>query len=410
MKGDWISSEIGTASTHGFAGELPEKDPEFSLMLGGPLYQLFLRARLLKPPLDLVLRRILGICLICWFPLLLLSIVTHNAIRGVPVPFLLDAAVHIRFLVVIPLLIWAERFVHQKLRPIPRQFLGRGIIATTDVVRFVELVSWAMRLRDSVLVEILLLVFVFTVPWIWTGNIVMETTTWYGSKVGEHLHFTSPGYWYVLVSLPIFRFILVRWYFRMFVWYCFLWRVRRFPLHFNLFHPDRAGGIGFLAGSVSAFTPVLIAQTMLLSGMIADRIWYVGASLPSFKLEIVTALIFLMLLPLAPLTFFVVQLDKAGRKARLEYGILASQYVENFHRKWIEGHANEREELLGTSDIQSLADLDNGYKIVSQMRLVPFGKQTIVRLAFMVASPFLPLTLTMIPLEQAIDRVVKMVF
>ena len=379
-------------------------------MLGGPLYQLYLRARLVSPPLDLVRRRILSISLICWFPLLLLSIATHNAIRGARVPFLLDAAVHIRFLVVIPLLLWAERFVHQRLRQIPRQFLARGIISSTDRGRFVEIVSCAMRLRNSMLIEILLLVFAFTVPWIWTGNLVMGISTWYGSKVDEHLYLTSAGYWYALASLPIFRFILVRWYFRLFVWCWFLWRVRSFPLNFNLFHPDRAGGIGFLAGSVSAFAPVLIAQSTLLSGMIVDRIWYAGASLPNFKFEIVTAVIFLVLLPLVPLTFFVAQLDKAGRKARREYGILASQYVEDFRRKWTEGHANERQELLGTPDIQSLADLGNGYNIVSHMRVVPFGKETIVRLAIMVTAPFLPLTLTMIPLEQVIDRVVKLAF
>ena len=407
---EWTSSEIHTASAHDFVCDVPENDPDFSLTLGGPLYQLYVRARLLRPPFDLLLRRILGICLICWFPLLLLSIATHHAVGGVRVPFLLDIAVHIRFLVVIPLLLWSERFVHQRLRRVPQQFLVRGIINPTDRSRFVALISQAMRLRNSVLLEILLLLLAFTVPWIWTGNLVMGTSTWYGSKVEEHLYLTNAGYWYALVSLPIFRFLLVRWYFRLFVWWWFLWHVRNFPLHFNLFHPDRAGGIGFLVGSVFAFTPVLIAHTILLSGMIVARIWYVGARLPSFKFEIVTAVIFLTLLPLVPLTFFVLQLDRAGRKAKREYGILASQYVEEFHQKWIEGHANERKELLGTPDIQSLADLGNGYGSITKMRLVPFGKETIVRLAIIVAAPFLPLTLTMIPLEQVIDRVVKLVF
>jgi hypothetical protein len=406
LKGDWTSSEIGTALTQSF----DEQDPELALMLGGPLYQLYVRARLLKPPLDLVLRRIAGVCLICWLPLLLLSMGADNAIRGVSVPFLLDAAVHVRFLIVVPLLIWAERFVHQRLRQIPRQFLARGIIATTDRTRFKELVSRMMHLRNSVIIEILLLLLVFTVPWLWTANMVMGTTTWYGFKIGEHLYFTKAGYWYALVSLPIFRFILVRWYFRLFVWYCFLWRIRKFPLHFNLFHPDRAGGIGFLASSVAAFTPVLIAQTTLLSGLIINRIWYVGASLLTFKMEIVIIVIFLMLLPLAPLTFFVIQLDRASRKARREYGILASRYVEEFYQKWTDRHSNQRDKLLGSSDIQSLADLGNSFNTINTMRRVPFGKETIVRLAFIVAAPFLPLTLTMIPLEQVLERVIKLVF
>jgi len=31
--------------------------PDFSLVLGGPLYQLFLRTRMARPPLDLFLHR-----------------------------------------------------------------------------------------------------------------------------------------------------------------------------------------------------------------------------------------------------------------------------------------------------------------------------------------------------------------
>jgi uncharacterized protein (TIGR02444 family) len=54
-------------------GSHPRDDPDFSLVLGGPLYQLYLRARLAQPPLDLVTRRVVGASLICWLPLLLLA-------------------------------------------------------------------------------------------------------------------------------------------------------------------------------------------------------------------------------------------------------------------------------------------------------------------------------------------------
>jgi hypothetical protein len=70
--------------------------------------------------------------------------------------------------------------------------------------------------------------------------------------------------------------------------------------------------------------------------MIGDRIWYAGAKLPALKMEIVGAMVFLMFLVPTPLCFFLARLERAGRKAKREYGILASHYVEDFHRKWIE--------------------------------------------------------------------------
>ena len=86
--------------------------------------------------------------------------------------------------------------------------------------------------------------------------------------MAREAHLTAAGYWYAFVSLPIFRFILYRWYYRLFIWYRFLWQVRGMPLHFNLYHPDRVGGLGFLAASVQIFAPILVAQTMALAGII----------------------------------------------------------------------------------------------------------------------------------------------
>ena len=47
---------------------------DFSLVLGGPLYQLFMRARLTTNALDLVKRRVIVFSLFTWLPLLLLSV------------------------------------------------------------------------------------------------------------------------------------------------------------------------------------------------------------------------------------------------------------------------------------------------------------------------------------------------
>jgi hypothetical protein len=385
-----------------------EDEAEFSLMLGGPLYQLYLRTRLARPSLDLLRRRIVGMALICWGPPMLLALMGGGVFGGVTVPFLVDLGVHIRFLVALPLLVGAELLVHRRIPVVVRQFLERGIIAIEDRARLVELVASTRNLRNSVLIEVLLLLFAFGGHWLWSEHLTSGVSTWYAVKIGEQMHLTAAGYWYGLVSLPIFRFIILRWYFRLFVWYWFLWHVRRLPLHLNLFHPDRAGGLGFLAGSVFAFSPMLVAQAIFLAGVMGNLIWHAGATLQSFKMEILGAVAFLLVLVLTPLTFFMARLNLAGLRAKREYGILASHYVEDFHRKWIQQDGKNGEPLLGTSDIQSLADLGNAYSVVNEMRIMPFGKDTVIRLALVIILPFLPLTLTMIPLEQIVDRLIKL--
>ena len=74
--------------------------------------------------LRLVRQRILVISLFAWLPLLLLSTLKGQALGGsITVPFLMDVEVHVRFLVALPLLIAAELVVHQRMRPVARQFL-----------------------------------------------------------------------------------------------------------------------------------------------------------------------------------------------------------------------------------------------------------------------------------------------
>jgi hypothetical protein len=79
-----------------------------------------------------------------------------------------------------------------------------------------------------------------------------------------------------------------------------------------------------------------------------------------------------------------------------------------FRQKWITSTTEEKEPLLGTGDIQSLADLANSFEVVREMNLLPFNTKSFLRLAIILVLPILPLFLTIIPLSEIIDRVLKM--
>jgi hypothetical protein len=211
------------------------------------------------------------------------------------------------------------------------------------------------------------------------------------------------------VSIPIFRFIILRWYFRLFIWYLFLIRVSRLRLQLNALHPDRAGGLGFLSLSTDAIAPVLIAQTVFLSGLIANEIWHDGATLPQFKFLIAGILVFLMLIALLPLSVFALQMVEAKRTALREYGLLATQYASEFRQKWLRAAPARCEDLLGNADFQSLADLGNSYAVVGEMGLLPFGRKVVVRLLVLLALPLAPLALTMFPVDVLLQQLIKLV-
>lgn len=64
---------------------LADSEREFSLLLSGPLYQLYLRTRLARPALEFVVRRMLSISLICRLPPLLLATIAGQLTSGVAV-------------------------------------------------------------------------------------------------------------------------------------------------------------------------------------------------------------------------------------------------------------------------------------------------------------------------------------
>src|SRR6516164_11358426 len=154
---------------------------EFSLVHGGPLFQLLLRSRLSSDSLTLVARRVIVFVLITWVPLLALAAHDRHLLDGdVAVPFLLDGETHIRFLVVVPLLLAAELVVHRRLMPVVRAFLDRDLISEADDERFDAAVNSAFRLRNSVPAELLLFVLVYGVGVmvVWR-NTALDVPTWY---------------------------------------------------------------------------------------------------------------------------------------------------------------------------------------------------------------------------------------
>lgn len=385
----------------------------FSLVLGGPLYQLLRRAHLSDDALSLVRQRVAVIALLGWLPLLILSAVQgHLWGQSVAVPFLLDLEVHIRFLIVVPLLVIAELVVHQRLRPIAKAFLDRNLIPENDLPRFDKAITSAFRLRNSVVAEVLLItiVYVVGVSVVFRQFTALSADTWFAPASAAGSKLSLAGFWYTYLSLPIFQFLLLRWYFRILIWARFLWHVSRIKLALVPTHPDRVGGLGFLSNSVHAFSVLIVAHGAMISSLIANRIFFLGAKLPEFDSEIAAMAVFLLCLVFGPLLVFMPQLAQTKRTGLREYGTLAETYVRDFDTKWLRGGQPKGEALVGTADIQSLADMANSFEVVRSMRLVLMTRDSIVRLAVALLLPLLPLALTIMPLKELLTRLAGMVF
>ena len=164
---------------------VPHGSGDFSLVLGGPLFQLFRKAHLEGDHLQLLTRRVVIVSLFAWLPLLLLTL--GSSVGDVTrISFFRDVEVHVRLLVALPVLVAAELLVHMRLRPVVNRFIEWRIVLPPEFPAFHEALDSAVRLRNSTLLEIGLLTIVYAAGlWVWGHRVVLNVSTWYAPPGGR---------------------------------------------------------------------------------------------------------------------------------------------------------------------------------------------------------------------------------
>jgi hypothetical protein len=390
----------------------PTGDEELALEQGGPSWKLWLRTGLAPAEVSRLGRRALVLAGLCWLPLLGLSLFEGVASGDrVHLPFLRDLAAYARFLLGVTLLVLADVAVAPRLRTVLLQFPRAGLLARDAEPEFRAAITAARRLLDSVAVEVCLLALSYVGTWFAVQRQLENgRSTWHAieSATGESL--SLAGWWYALVSVPLFQFLFLRWIFRGFVWSRLLARISRLDLHLVASHPDRAAGLGFLSVGQASFAVLVLAASASLSAVLADELLYHGAALESFYPTIAGFLALSIVLVLAPLLSFAPRLAALKRAALLDYGALSSRHDTAFHRKWLSSPPEaEAEALLGNEDPSSLADLATGYERAKALRPIPVDLSTIAPLVLAALLPMVPLIATKVPLREILKGLMRVV-
>lgn len=378
---------------------------DFSLTSCGPIDRLQARLGIgsTEPP-GLVYRAI-ALALIAWLPLLVMAIVMR---RDTPpaVTFAQDIASHVRFLLVIPMLVLAEGSVGRRTRMVALGFATSGLIRREDEAHYVSILGRTRKLADSFLAEMAILLVAFAAIRLTVHTLTTDgSMLWYEEAGGTGAKLSIAGWWYAYGASTIALFLLFRWAWRFSVWSWFLRRVAKMKLRIMVTHPDRAGGLAFVTVGHNAFSVCVLALSAMVAAALANRVLYEGVHLKEYQSAIAGFIVILAALPVVPLVSFLPPLVVAKRKGLLQYGELASRYVEMFEEKWI-GHRPD-DSLLGSGDIQSLADLGGSFERLDTMRAVPFDRRTIITFASAAAIPMLPLLLTVMPLREIIQLLLK---
>jgi len=327
---------------------------------------------------------------VTWVPLVLLSLMSGHAFEDqAEVGVLRDPVVLSRFLFVLPLLAIAEIVVARGLGVQARQFLISGVVTAEEAVKLEAAEAEAIRLRESIVAEGVILVLAVAIAII--ARVVIQLgsgeSTWERTGAG----ITIAGWWYILVSLPILLFFLLRWLWIFLLWSRSLFLISRLGLELTPTHPDRAGGLGFLGWGLASFALVLMAISAVLSGSFAYEIVHRGSSLNDLKFHIIVFVVLAILVLHAPLLTFTGSLSRCRFRGLLDFGCLIGGHDRAFDEKWLKSPSTNRSGLLGSPDTGSLAHMSTVYEHVARMQLLPFDKKAITVLVASALIPMIPL-------------------
>jgi hypothetical protein len=322
--------------------------------------------------------------------------------------FLLDYATYARFFVAFPMIILAEIIIGPRLTIAGLHFVQSGLVRENDYLAFDSAVEKVIARREAMLPELIILGIAIFGAWSVTAALYAgQETSWHIIRTEGGIRLSMAGVWYLLLAVPLFQFMFYRWLWRLIIWTGFLRDMSRLNLRLVVSHPDQAGGLGFLNMAQVTFGALAFGLSSVLCGSAAFNIVFEGVRIDAFKIPFIAYLVLTNLIFLGPLLVFVPLLAKTRRQGLREFSALANVYNNSFVDKWIRGKAPEGEPLLGSSDIQSLADLGNSYQFARQMKVFPFSLQEIIKMSVIAAVPMLPLLPLVMPIEEILKVLAK---
>ncbi len=336
------------------------------------------------------------LAILTWLPLFVLAAIEGVAWGArVQVPLVRDFLPYGQLLIAVPVLVLGELTVARYLIRAVRELRTSEVLDSKDApvldaVLAKTIERWRGRRVDLVLLFLTCTATVVSL----LGAKEWLTGGW--QVAGEGM--TLAGWWYLLISLPVMRFLALRWVWRLLLWAWVLWRVSRLELHPRPAHPDRAGA------TQAAFGVLVFAFGVQLSCLIADAVHFRGAEVMAFRGQVIAFVVIVVVALLVPLLVFAPKLVQAREEQLLFLSCRAHRGAGDLARKLRASRAGE----LPADAVSGLSDFGVLYENARHMRPVPMEMQHILALVLAAVVPFLPLVFMAMPAREVLRTLTKL--
>jgi hypothetical protein len=373
---------------------------DYAFASGGILWKVFDRSRFEARSLQQKVSIVFGLLLLCWLPLAALSYLQLGWDQFYLL-FLRDIATHVRFLLVLPILLFARRSVNISFNNTIHFFYQTKIVDPENKDQFERVMTKMEKWRGSKIVDFLIVLLVYSAFYLQGHNRINEHSTYAPwSMVDDKI--TSAGWWYIFFCLPILQILLYRWLYTILIWIIFLKNLSKVNLHLSALHPDGVGGLGFLQYTQLSYFPVALAFSALTAGVMNNVIIFAKASIVDYKIAIGSILIFVLLLFIFPLMLLLPLLAKIKRKYFMQYS-LQSWPVAREYEDQLKAFSATGEEK---PDASWHVDLVGSFEKTKDMKTILVDKTMLIAFGAAVILPFLPVMAQQVPLKEILVNLI----
>jgi hypothetical protein len=373
---------------------------EFFLIRGGPFDRLLRRLGIVAGPGRRVALRAALVVAVTWVPLAVYALLERRMMEGDAVePLLRHFAIHARFLLALPILLAAEPFAESVVARVLGRFRSSGLVGGIDPQAFAAALRPAEKMRDSPLQLIGVAIAGSAVVRYLAGMDAIHDELSWSAQPGPGFG----GWWYLLVSLPVYSAVVWLWLWRLLVTAVLMRSLARLPMRFVPTHPDRNGGAGFVAAVPGAFAPFVLALACVLAARLGHLYAYHELDLKTIAVFMGTFLAIVVPLCLSPALAWAPALSAVKRRARESYRDLVGAAGRAVDDRWVRRKAGESD-MLEPAGVGVVADANALFEAVERIRPFPVQKGTVVLLVLAGLVPFLPVLSQEIPIAELLKR------
>jgi hypothetical protein len=377
----------------------------FSLVRGGPTHELQRRFGLLGADGLPSFRAGFLVSAFAWLPLLALTSFDPGAAdlaqgQG----FFNDFGSYARSLLAPLFLIVADRMTDRRLSRLLENFETSGLLAPESRAAFMALLAKADRRTGARVAESLMLMAAIALAFLSLSHgLKVVGASWVGTHADGEFSLTAAGWWQLFVSLPLFFYLTLRWLWRFIVWTSLLWGLRGLPLRLVASHPDRAGGLGFLALFPQMFTPLAFALSCVVAAASLQEVLYAGVTFEQLRMAAIGWVVVVLIVFVGPVTVFAAPLMRLREQALIDFSGVVARHNRAAEQ---ELGAATPDQLLGSATISSLSDINVALESIRSIRPLPVELRSVVPLIVVALLPMVAVASVEVPIIDLLKGII----